>query len=87
MQCIRCNKTIPELRLKALPNTKTCTDCSETQKVAGFPVISGKTTYSELQIVSSEKAAELYQQQDRKNGVSEGVKFRNTSTPNTSNLE
>ncbi len=50
MQCIRCNRQIPELRLKALPQTKTCITCSHTSRVAGFPIISGKTTYAELQI-------------------------------------
>lgn len=87
MQCIRCQKVVPELRLKALPNTKTCLECSETARVAGFPVVSGKTTYSELQIVSSEKAEELYHKQNRTGGISEGVKFKDNSTPKLSNLE
>jgi len=87
MLCIKCQKAIPELRLKALPNTKTCLECSDTTRVAGFPIVSGKTTYSELQIVSSEKAEELYHQQNRTGGVSEGVKFKNYSIPKLSNLE
>ncbi|MBO9703838.1 MAG: TraR/DksA C4-type zinc finger protein [Sporocytophaga sp.] len=87
MQCIKCQKTIPDLRLKALPNAKTCLDCSETARVAGFPIVSGKTTYSELQIVSTEKAEELYQKQNRTGGVSEGVTFKDNSIPKLSNLE
>jgi hypothetical protein len=85
--CIRCGKEIPEARVKALPNTKTCVACSETSRVAGFPIVSGKTTYSELQIVSQEKADELYEKQDRKGGVAEGVKFKNLPPPKLSNME
>ncbi|GAL85339.1 hypothetical protein MYP_2568 [Sporocytophaga myxococcoides] len=87
MQCNKCQKAIPELRLKALPNTQTCLECSETTRVAGFPIVSGKTTYSELQIVSSEKAEELYNKQNRTGGISEGVKFKDNSIPKLSNLE
>ena len=51
MNCIVCGNEIPEQRLKILPHTKTCVNCSQAERVAGFPVITGKTTYSELQIV------------------------------------
>ncbi|WP_156026954.1 hypothetical protein [Sporocytophaga myxococcoides] len=50
---------------KGFTKYKTCTECSATARVAGFPIVSGKTTYSELQIVSTEKAEELYQKQNR----------------------
>lgn len=74
MKCIMCNEEIPELRLKALPQTKTCIDCSQTSRVAGFPIISGKTTYSELQVVSQETADALYARQERKgNRPSDGM--------------
>ena len=66
MKCIKCNNEIPELRLKALPTAKTCIACSQTNRVAGFPIISSKTTYSELQIVSQETADTLYAKQERK---------------------
>ena len=87
MICIKCGKEIPEQRLKALPTAKTCIDCSSTTRVAGFPIVSGKTTYSELQIVSQETAEELYEKQERKGGVAEGVKFRQLPPPKLSNLE
>jgi hypothetical protein len=85
--CSRCGKAIPEPRLKALPTAKTCVDCSQTSRVAGFPIVSGKTTYSELQIVSQEQADELYQKQERKGSVAEGVKFKNLPPPKLSNME
>jgi hypothetical protein len=87
MNCISCGNIIPPLRLKALPQTKTCILCSEASRVAGFPVVSGKTTYSELQIVSQEVAEELYHKQNRKGSIAEGVKFKNLPPPKLSNLE
>lgn len=87
MKCIKCGNEIPELRLKALPQTKTCVQCSETSRVAGFPLITGKTTYSELQIIPQEKAEELYEKQNRKGSVAEGVKFKNLPPPKLSNME
>lgn len=88
MKCLKCGEEIPELRLKALPSAKTCIACSSTSRVAGFPIISGKTTYSELQIISQDKAVELHEMQERKgSGLSEGVKFKNLPPPKLSNLE
>ena len=74
--CIVCNKEIPEGRLKALPNTKTCTEHSQVDKVAGFQLITGKTEYTDLQIVDQETFKRLTKLQDRKGyGVSNGIKF------------
>lgn len=85
--CIHCGNVIPDGRLKILPNTKTCVKCSEVSRVAGFPVISGKTTYSELQIVKQETAQELFNKQDRKGSIAEGVKFKTLPPPKLSNME
>jgi hypothetical protein len=87
MKCRNCRKEIPEPRLKAIPGTKTCMECSQAARVAGFPLISGKTTYSELQIVKQETAEELYGKQERKGSIAEGVKFKNLPPPKLSNLE
>lgn len=75
--CIHCGNEIPEGRLKALKGkTDTCTPCSQTGKVAGHPLITGKTEYSAIQIVDQETAKRLNKIQDRKGyGISEGVKF------------
>lgn len=83
MNCIQCSKPIPEGRLKALPKTKTCTECSNIGKVACHTIISGKNTYSEIQIVDSETAEKLYEMQSRKGfGVANGVKFKFDSRTN-----
>ncbi|QKZ12181.1 TraR/DksA family transcriptional regulator [Spirosoma sp. KUDC1026] len=59
MYCIKCGNPIPEARLKALPTAKTCVHCSQAQRVAGFPMITGKTEYSALQIMSQADAQQL----------------------------
>lgn len=87
MNCIACEKEIPQLRLKALPNVKTCIDCSGTERIAGFPLITGKNSYSELQLVSQETAKELYAKQDRKGSIASGVQFRQLPHPKLSNFE
>jgi len=87
MHCIRCQEEIPEMRLKALPSTKTCLNCSSTERVAGFPMITNKTSYSEIQIVSQETANELYLKQDRKGSIATGVQFKNQAPPKLSNFE
>jgi hypothetical protein len=41
MNCIKCGGEIPEGRIKALPNTKTCVNCSGTQKKGVITVMKG----------------------------------------------
>ena len=75
-ECRCCGKEIPEGRLKALPKTITCTECSDTGKVAGFQMITGKTEYSELQLVDQKTFRKLSHLQNRKGyGIGNGVKF------------
>ena len=75
--CIKCGNEIPTGRLKAVPNTKTCVNCSSSERVAGFRVISGKDTYSEIQIVSQDTWQKLTSMQERKGqSPSSGVKFK-----------
>jgi len=40
--CKKCGIDISEGRLKALPETQTCVDCSKTNRKKGFKVITGK---------------------------------------------
>jgi hypothetical protein len=83
MNCVKCLNLIPEARLKALPSAKTCVQCSSTSKVGGHTIISGKNTYSEIQIVDQETATQLYRMQSRKGfGVATGVKFQFDSRKN-----
>jgi hypothetical protein len=83
MNCVKCQNKIPEARLKALPSAKTCVQCSSTARVGGHTIISGKNTYSEIQIVDQETSERLYQMQSRRGfGVSTGVKFKFDSRTN-----
>jgi len=83
MKCIKCNEEINPLRIKALPTAKTCVNCSTTNRVGGHTVISGKNTYSEIQIVDQETAQALAKMQSRKGfGVATGVKFQFDSRKN-----
>ena len=66
MYCIKCGNLIPEARLKALPTAKTCVQCSQAQRVAGFPLITGKTEYSALQIMSQADAQQLHKMGERR---------------------
>lgn len=43
MKCTGCKKPIPRARLKALPGTKTCVNCSSVKKVEGIMVFDHKT--------------------------------------------
>lgn len=78
MYCTKCGNVIPQGRIDALPNIKTCVDCADTQKVGVFTVISGKNTYSELQVVSQETAKLLNAKQYRR-GQSPGSGMRGTA--------
>ena len=63
--CKVCGNEIPEGRLKVLPNTEVCVNCSTAEKVCGFRVISGKTCYHEMQLVTQDKWKELTRKQAR----------------------
>ncbi len=77
MNCLKCSNPIPEARLRALPNAKTCVQCSDTARIGCHTIISGKNTYSEIQLVDRETSANLYRMQSRKGfGVATGVKFQ-----------
>ena len=86
--CKVCKEPIPEARLKALPTASTCIACSQTGRVAGFALITSKTSYSEIQLVSQETAQELYAKQDRKGGsIANGVQFKQQPPPKLSNFD
>jgi|TARA_A100001391_G_C4916280_1_gene237859 hypothetical protein len=67
-KCIKCSKEINPLRLKALPETKTCVNCSTTQRWYVRNVISGKTEYAEAEVIKDPIAAESIKNMDRRLG-------------------
>jgi len=58
MNCCKCYKPIPKPRLKALPNTKECIECSSEERNMVRAVITGKTTYSEVEVIKNKKTKE-----------------------------
>lgn len=76
-----CGKYIEKPRLEATKGSATtCISCMRTNDVkrkAGFAIISGKNTYSEIQIVSAERSAELNAMQYRRGqSPGAGVRFK-----------
>ena len=68
MQCIKCNGAIQEGRLKALPDTRTCVECSTTHAFYVRNIISGKTDYMETEVIKDPKHADTLRAMDRNVG-------------------
>jgi hypothetical protein len=68
MQCSKCLNEINPLRLKALPETKTCVNCSSTSKWYVRNIISGKTTYAETEVIKNPELAKSISNMDRRTG-------------------
>jgi hypothetical protein len=66
MDCCKCYKPIPKARLKALPNTKTCVECSDIERNYVRTIISGKTTYSEWEVIKNKDTKDYLQKLDAK---------------------
>jgi len=55
MNCIKCKSEIPEKRIKILPNTKTCTECSDVEAVGAVDIVYHKTGNT-IQIMDKQSA-------------------------------
>jgi len=66
MDCIKCLCKIPEGRIKALPTTKTCVECSDVERDYVRTIISGKTTYSEVEVIKNKDTKEYLKRLDAK---------------------
>lgn len=55
--CIKCREVIHPLRVKALPNTKTCVGCSTTGAKRGVPMMFGEKdhTWTDMVIMEPEE--------------------------------
>lgn len=58
LNCIKCKSKIQAQRLKALPNTKTCTECSTTEQVGCVDITYHKTGNT-IQVMDKESAAKI----------------------------
>ena len=68
MRCVKCTEEINPLRIKALPNTKVCVNCSNTSKWYVRNIISGKTEYAETEIIKDSSAASTLRRMDKRLG-------------------
>ena len=66
MDCSKCQKKIPAARLRALPNTKRCVECSNVERNYVRTIISGKTTYSEVEVIKNKDTKEYLRNLDSK---------------------
>ena len=82
VDCIFCNTPIPEGRLKALPGTKTCVNCSTASPKKGIPVVlgSGDHTCNELMIVEDKDYRKISKIQTQQ-------KFNTSKMPITNDLD
>jgi hypothetical protein len=51
IKCVKCQEVINPLRIKALPNTKTCVECSTTGAKRGMPIMFGDKDNTWVDIV------------------------------------
>ncbi len=90
MHCSKCQTKIPAARLRALPNTKTCVECSSVERNYVRTIISGKTTYSEWEVIKNKDTKEYLQKLDAKGRQGFGSMLyrasRNEPNPKASEL-
>lgn len=75
--CTKCGTELTVGRVKYGKSDK-CVKCSDTQRVGAFPIISGKNTYSEIQLLEPEVARKLHKAQHRR-GQSPGAGMKGAS--------
>ena len=66
--CCKCGNEINPLRVKALPETKVCVNCSTTKAWYVRNIISGKTEYAETEIIKDVDAADTIRKMDQRLG-------------------
>ena len=62
VNCYRCGEPIPEGRLKALPTTKVCVNCSGVSKKRSVTITGGEgeDTYNDIVIMSQKEYEEYF---------------------------
>tara|TARA_R110000796_G_scaffold8846_7_gene30113 strand:+ start:1256 stop:1486 length:231 start_codon:yes stop_codon:yes gene_type:complete len=68
MKCIKCTEDINLLRIKALPDTKVCVNCSTTKAWYVRNVIAGKTEYAETEVIKDSDSADTIRKMDKRTG-------------------
>ena len=82
MKCIRCQDEINPLRLKALPGTKTCVDCSTTGAKKGIIVTLGEKDHTCNEVIFLEDDQyEKYLKSQKKARFDKIETYEEESTP------
>lgn len=57
VNCVKCGEEIHPLRIKALPNTKVCVNCSTTGTYRAITTVNGEGdhTWNDIQLMTSEE--------------------------------
>jgi hypothetical protein len=71
MQCIHCPNEIPPERLEALPETRTCVNCSDVQPYKAIISGTSKNKQFEVQVVKADDPSLDYHEENRWGKVSE----------------
>lgn len=69
VQCVKCKEEIPEGRLKALPGTTTCVNCSNSRMKRAVTVVKGERedTFNDLIIMEADEYEYIFGR-DENNG-------------------
>ncbi len=68
MKCVKCSAEINPLRLKALPGTRVCVNCSTTKAWYVRNIIAGKTDYAETEIIKDSDSIDGIRRMDQRTG-------------------
>jgi hypothetical protein len=66
--CVKCKEPIHPMRLKALPGTKTCVECSTVGAKSGVPVMFGSkdNTWTDLVIMEEDEFKSFKENENKK---------------------
>ena len=82
MKCVKCREDVHKARLRALPGTKTCVECSDVERNYVRTIISGKTTYSEIEVIKNKDTKEYLKRLDAKGRTGFGSSLYRASKNN-----
>jgi RNA polymerase subunit RPABC4/transcription elongation factor Spt4 len=79
--CIKCKQEINPLRVKALPNTKTCVDCSTVGAKKGMSMVYGEKdhTWNDMVIIDASEADRMERTKQNKNTSFDKVEMNDDS--------
>jgi RNA polymerase subunit RPABC4/transcription elongation factor Spt4 len=83
--CIKCKQEINPLRVKALPNTKTCVDCSTVGAKKGMSMVYGEKdhTWNDMVIIDANEADRIERIKHPKNASFDKVEMNDDDDDDT----